>query len=144
MDGGRIPTYPFSVMSGVGAFGLLWAVVGILLGFRWWREREAELGGTLRVAGPSPGRVRFGGAIEDGSGRRLQAMRLAYAGGMLATGTGLVSEVAVLLALGAALLNLGTIYRYLVVALDREALDSPVLARRSGFLLGDVLDQATG
>ncbi len=144
MDGGRIPTYPFRVMSGVAAFGLLWAVVGILLGFRWWREREAELGGTLRVAVPSPERLRFGGAIEDGSGRRLQAMRLAYAAGMLATGAGLLAEVAVLLALGAALLNLGTVYRYLVVALDREALDTPLLARSDGFLLGDVLDQAAG
>jgi hypothetical protein len=131
-------------MSGVGAFGLVWAVVGILLGFRWWREREADLGGTLAVVGPSRERVRFGGDIEDGSGRRLQAMRLAYAAGMLATGAGLVSEVAVLLALGAALLNLGTIYRYLVVALDREGLDSPVLPRGTGFVLGDVLDQAAG
>ena len=73
-------------MTGVGAFGLLWAAVGILLGIRWWREREADLGSPRSVAVPSPDRLRFGGPAEDGSARRLQAMRLAYAGGMLGTG----------------------------------------------------------
>jgi hypothetical protein len=128
-------------MSGVVLFGLIWAAAGVLLGMRWWREREADLrtaGGSAVTAGQ---RVRFGGAIEDGSGRRLQAMRLAYAVGALATAVGLMSRVPVVLALGAALLNLGTLYRYLVVALDREALDTPLLPQVSGFLLGDVLDQ---
>ena len=128
-------------MSGVVLFGLIWAAAGILLGIRWWREREADLrtaGGVAITAGQQ---ARFGGVIEDGSGRRLQAMRLAYAVGALATAVGMISRGPVALALGAALLNLGTIYRYLVVALDREGLDTPLLPQVSGFRLGDVLDQ---
>ena len=131
-------------MSGVAAFGLVWAAVGVLLGLRWWREREADLAAGGGVVATGGQRLRFGGDFEDGSGRRLQAMRLAYAAGTLSTALGLLSGVAVALAFGAALLNLGTVYRYLVVAMDREALDTPLLPPVRGFLLGDVLDQPAG
>lgn len=128
-------------MSGIGAFGLLWAASGILLGTLWWRERETEPSRAGGAQGASSQRYRFGAPLQDGSGRRLQAMRLAYAAGTLATGAGFLLGLGVLLALGAALVNLGTIYRYLVVALDQEALDTPLLPGATSFLLADVLDQ---
>jgi hypothetical protein len=129
-------------VSGVVLFGLAWAAVGILLGVQWWRERAAEAAPTL-VGGASvtgSERSRFGRAEEDGSPRRLQAMRLAYAAGMLSLSAGFLTGAAVPLALGAALVNLGTIYRYLVVALAHDRLDAPLIDRPGRYLVG-VLDQ---
>ena len=64
-----------------------------------------------------------------------QAMLLAYAAGAVATGLGIATGVAVVLALGAALLNLGTVYRVLVIALDHRHLDVPVVELGRGLLV---------
>lgn len=116
-------------MSGDVLFGLLWLAVGVLVGNRWWDERvrRPALGTHPATRGE---RVHFGTVAEDGSGRRRQAMLLAYAAGFAVTGGGIASGAAVVLALGAALLNLGTIYRVLVIALDHDHLDVPVVELR--------------
>jgi hypothetical protein len=56
-------------------------------------------------------------------------MRLAYAAGTTLIAAGLLSGLAVVLAFGAAAVNLGTIYRYLVVALDLDTVDTPLVPR---------------
>jgi hypothetical protein len=45
---------------------------------------------------------------------------------------GLLTGLPVVLALGAAIVNLGTVYRYLVVALDLDSLDTPLRPARTG------------
>jgi hypothetical protein len=147
MDAESAGAYPLCAVSGVGVIGLLWAVAGILVGIRWWRERTAGVpfaaAGATRAAPPATVRVRFGQLAEDRSPQRWQAMRLAYAVGAWLVALGLATEVVPALALGAVALNLGTVFRYLVVALDREALDLPLLdlERSARALFGDVIDQ---
>jgi hypothetical protein len=143
MDAEKADAYPLGAVSGVVVLGLLWAVAGILLGIRWWRERAAEAAAATHPAAAATERVRFGRAPEDRSPRRWQAMRLAYALGAWLVALGLVSGVVPALAIGTVALNLGTLFRYLVVALDREALDLPLLdlERSTRLLFGDVLDQ---
>jgi hypothetical protein len=114
-------------MSAAMALGLLWAVAGVVLGLRWWQERD--LAGAGRTAAEAPPTTRFGRARDDGSGRRLQAMRLAYAAGTTSVALGMFTGAAALLALGAAMVNLGTIFRYLVVALDLDGVDTPLFVR---------------
>lgn len=134
--------YPLGGMSDMAAFGLIWAVAGVLLGIRWQRERAA---GVAEATGGHIGadRLRFGRHAEDGSLRRVQAMRTAYAAGALCCAAGFAGRIDVVLAFGAALVNLGTVYRYLVVALDRAHVDAPLFDfDRSGrLLLGEVLEQ---
>lgn len=102
-------------MSGVAVLGLLWAAGGIWCGSRWWRDRVPASGATPTLP---PGRARFGQPIVDGGHGRRQAMRLAYAAGATAVAGGLLLEWAWVLALGSALVNLGTLYRHLVFLLD--------------------------
>lgn len=102
-------------MSSVGLLGLLWAVVGIWVGSRWWAERGSGPARAHREVRP---RARFGTQSVGGPVRRRQAMRLAYAAGATTVGVGLVVGWAPVLALGAALVNLGTLYRTLVLLLD--------------------------
>jgi hypothetical protein len=109
--------------------GLLWLSAGLLVGNRWRHGRALHQTARDHPATRAD-RVRFGTVAEDGSGRRRQAMLLAYAAGLTTTGAGMASGVAVVLALGAALLNLGTIYRVLVIALDHDHLDVPVAELR--------------
>ena len=82
------------------------------------------------IAVDAPASHRFGRAWRDGSRRRLQAMRRAYRAGVAVVALGLLAGVPVLLAIGAALVNLGTVLRYLVVALDVDAADTPLLPGR--------------
>jgi hypothetical protein len=113
-------------MSGVGVLGLLWAAVGIWWGSRWWRDR----GPVPAPAAPALGRSRFGRAAAGGAWRRRQAMRLAYAAGAASVAGGLLLGWAWILALGAALVNLGTLYRHLVLLLDEAPEpDGPLPAR---------------
>jgi hypothetical protein len=114
-------------MSAGAVLGVLWLAAGIVLGLRWWGARGPEVARGARVE--LPVNARFGQVREDGSRRRLQAMRLAYAAGTTLVAVGLLTEVPVVLAFGAAMVNLGTIYRYLVVALDLDAVDTPLLNR---------------
>jgi hypothetical protein len=111
---------------GAVLFGVAWTAAGLLVGSRWRDERARE-----RTVGTHPTtlgeRARFGTGAVDGSAKRRQAMLLAYAAGLVVTGGGVVTGAAVVLALGAALLNLGTIYRVLLIALDHEHLDVPVV-----------------
>lgn len=110
-------------MSSVGLLGLLWAVVGIWSGSHWWAERGTAAVPPRRTVPP---RARFGTTSVGGPVRRRQAMRLAYAAGATTVGVGLVLGWAPVLALGAALLNLGTLYRALVLLLDEwSGEDSP-------------------
>jgi hypothetical protein len=104
---------------------VLWLAAGIVLGLRWWGARGPDAARRTRLEVPV--NARFGQLRDDGSRRRLQAMRLAYAAGATFVAVGLLTHVPVVLALGAAMVNLGTIYRYLVVALDLEAVDTPLL-----------------
>ncbi len=108
-------------MSGVVVLGLLWAAVGILLGLRWWSDRAqppAHHAAREELAAEGAGPVRFGRLTESRADQRRQAMRLAYAAGTSLVAVGLFTEVPVVLALGAALVNLGTLYRHLVALLD--------------------------
>ena len=119
-------------MSGLVLLGLLWAAVGIALAIRWWSERAQALGHhAAREAGhPTPtGRARFGASTESRAEHRLQAMRLAYAVGTSLVAIGFLTEAALALAFGAALVNLGTVYRHLVRLVDDAPPDEPVLAR---------------
>jgi hypothetical protein len=114
-------------MTGGAVFGLVWAAVGILLGSRWWTERARWRDtGTAQPTAPD-GRPRFGRAAEDGSGRRSLAMLAAYAAGTLVVAVGLLTDTPGLLGVGALLVNLGTIFRFLVLALDSSQLESPVI-----------------
>lgn len=113
-------------MSPIVVLGLLWAAGGIALGRQWWRERATPPSPEGRADGA---RARFGQGTDDGSWRRLQAMRRAYAFGATIVSVGFLAGAPALLALGAAMVNLGTIYRYLVVALDHSAVDTPLVAR---------------
>ena len=97
-----------------------------MLGLQWWRERAAA---PAQEAPVDAARARFGQDIDDGSWRRRQAMRRAYAFGATLVSIGFLADAPGLLALGAAMVNLGTIYRYLVVALDHSALDTPLVVR---------------
>jgi hypothetical protein len=127
-------------MSSLAALVLLWALAGILLGIRWWREQEAEeavASGTVVAE-----RTRFGSVAEDGSPKRVQAMRAAYLVGAGCCLVGFATGTAVVLAFGASLVNLGTVYRYLVVALDHDLVDAPLIERPGRYLLGDLLDQS--
>jgi hypothetical protein len=143
MDAESAGAYPLGAVSGVVVFGLLWAVAGILLGFRWWRERAADAAVATNRSATGGGRPRFGRIAEDRSPQRQQAMRLAYALGAWLVALGLVSGLAPALALGALSLNVGTAFRYLVVALDRDALHLPLteLERSTQLLFGEVLDR---
>jgi hypothetical protein len=114
-------------MSGVVVLGLLWAAVGILLGFRWRDERAKSP--SDHASQPALEGARFGQVRLGGSHQRIESMLLAYASGALAVAVGLVVGAPWLLGLGALLVNVGTIYRYLVVALDAAQLDSPVITR---------------
>ena len=96
--------------------GLLWAAVGIWLGFRWWGERAAAPRAPAPAA--TSARARFGQAAEGGAARRRPARRLAYAAGATAVAAGLLVGWGWVLALGAAMVNLGTLYRHLVFLLD--------------------------
>jgi hypothetical protein len=116
-------------VSGDLLFGLAWMAVGLLVGSRWRDERARQRAVGAERAAPGS-RVHFGAVAEDGSAKRRQAMLLAYAAGVVATGAGIALGTAVVLALGAALLNLGTIYRLLVIALDHDHLDVPVVELR--------------
>lgn len=121
-------------MTGRTAFGVLWAAAAIFAATRWWRERPEPAPGPGGSAGATPGR--FGIGAEDRSARRLQAMRLAYATGSAAVAGGLLTESLPLLGAGVVFLNLGTAFRYLVVALDHATLEDPLRG-----LLGDVADR---
>jgi len=117
-------------MSAVVVLALLWAVVGALLLVRWWSERGPDPSprGRWEVA---PG-TRFGQAPRtDGSRRRFQAMRLTYGIGTTVVALGFLTGWAGLLAIGALLVNLGTLERYLAEVLDLDALDRPMVPRRS-------------
>jgi hypothetical protein len=125
-------------MSGLVALMLLWAAAGILLGIRWWREQGAE---QAAVAGAALAeRARFGSVAEDGSAKRVHAMRAAYVVGATCCVVGFATGIAVVLAFGASLVNLGTVYRYLVVVLDHDLVDAPLIERPSRFVLGDLLE----
>jgi hypothetical protein len=132
-------------VSGIGVLGLLWAVAGILVGFRWWRGRTAAGPAATEARAATARRARFGQVAEDRSPQRWQAMRLAYALGAWLVALGLAADLVPALAAGAVALNLGTVFRYLVVAMDREALDLPLLdlERSARILFGDVADRAT-
>lgn len=137
MDALSDPQYAVGVMSGLAVLLLLWAGAGIVLALGSLRGPEPA---------PAPDAARFGRVAEDRSANRLHAMRLAYGVGAACCAVGAVAGLDVVLAFGASLLNLGTVYRYLVVAMDHTTVDAPVLvlpersvSRR--FLLGDVLDQ---
>jgi hypothetical protein len=110
-------------MSGVVVFGVLWAAAGVWLGSRWWAERGAEALGHA----PEAARRRFGQAAAGGAQRRQQTMRLAYACGTTAVALGLLVRAPWLLALGAAMVNLGTLYRHLVALLDELPEPAPSL-----------------
>jgi len=114
-------------MSGVVVLGLLWAVVGILLGFRWRSERAKSPDDHA----PRPNLVgaRFGQVRLGSSRQRVETMLLAYASGAALVSLGLMARAAWLLGLGALLVNVGTVFRYLVVALDAAQLDEPVIQR---------------
>jgi hypothetical protein len=116
-------------VSTAGALGILWLAAGVVLGLRWWNARGLEATGRSPLDLPS--NARFGQARPDGSRRRLQAMRLAYAAGTMLVAAGLLTGLPVVLAFGAAAVNLGTIYRYLVVALDLDSVDTPLVVVRS-------------
>jgi hypothetical protein len=124
-------TYPFRPMSGVVVLGLLWAAVGILLGLRWWTERDQPLGHHVarEAQERARGRARFGQLAESRADHRRQAMLGAYAVGTSLVSAGFLLRAALPLALGAALVNLGTLYRYLVLLLDEAPATEPVLAR---------------
>jgi hypothetical protein len=119
-------------MSSVVLLGLLWAAVGIVLAIRWWSERAQPLGhhaaGDLEAPAPV-GTARFGQLIESRAEHRLQAMRLAYAAGTCLVALGFLTEASLALAFGAALVNLGTIYRHLVRLVDEAPSEEPVLRR---------------
>jgi hypothetical protein len=117
-------------MTGGAVFGLVWAAVGLLLGIRWWSERARWQATSPSVAPAPDARARFGGMIEDGSARRTAAMLLAYAAGATVVGVGLLVSTPALLGIGALLVNVGTIFRFLVLALDRAHLESPLLPPR--------------
>lgn len=114
-------------MTGGAVLGLLWAAVGTFLGFRWWNERARWQQAEQAHPVAADERPRFGRAAEDGSGRRNLAMLAAYAAGTLVVGAGLLTSTPGLLGLGALLVNLGTIFRFLVLALDGSQLESPVI-----------------
>ena len=136
-------------MSGLVLLGLLWAAVGISLGIRWWSEREQPPAHHAARGGIDPGpaaSTRFGRLAESRAEHRRQAMRLAYAAGTSLVALGFLTRAALPLALGAALVNLGTVYRHLVLLVDEAPAEEPVLAhpahRRArspivGVLLGD-------
>jgi hypothetical protein len=114
-------------MSGVVVLGLLWAVVGILLGFRWRAERAKSP--TDHAPRPNLGDARFGQVRLGSSRQRVETMLLAYACGAVVVSLGLMARTAWLLGLGAVLVNVGTVFRYLVVALEPAQLDTPVIQR---------------
>jgi hypothetical protein len=120
-------------MSGLVVLGLAWAAVGVLLGQRWWSEREQPLAHHAARAAGDDRRVRevnrFGQLSESRADHRRQAMLGAYAAGTSLVGIGFLLDTALLLALGAAIVNLGTLYRYLVLLLDEAPRDEPVIAR---------------
>jgi hypothetical protein len=101
-------------MSGVAVLGVLWAAAGIWLGSRWWTERGAQAFGHA----PQAAARRFGQPVLGGPQRRAQAMRLAYATGATAVAGGLLVRWSWLLAAGAAMVNLGTLYRHLLALVD--------------------------
>jgi hypothetical protein len=113
-------------MSPIVVLGLLWAAGGIALGNQWWHARAAAPPAAQEAAAAG---ARFGQADANGSWRRLQAMRRAYAFGAISMSLGFLTSAPALLALGAAMVNLGTMYRYMLVALDQSALDTPLLIR---------------
>jgi hypothetical protein len=117
-------------MTGGVVFGLLWAAVGIVLGIRW-RDERARWRTTAAVPAVATPRARFGADTQDGSIRRTAAMFLAYASGALIISVGVLTSTAVLLGVGAGLVNLGTVFRFLVLALDRAHLESPVIPSRA-------------
>lgn len=127
-------------MTGLAALVLLWAAAGILLGIRWWREQGAEQASAAGAALVE--RTRFGTVAEDGSPKRVAAMRAAYVVGAACCLVGLATGIAVVLAFGASLVNLGTVYRYLVVALDHDLVDAPLIERSSRYAIGDLLEQS--
>ncbi len=117
-------------MSGLVVLGLLWAAVGILLGIRWWSEREQAPGHhAAHDATAESGWARFGRGVESRSEDRLQVMRFAYACGTSLVAIGFLFQTAAPLAFGALFVNLGTIERYLVVLLDRDLAEEPALLR---------------
>jgi uncharacterized membrane protein YphA (DoxX/SURF4 family) len=114
-------------MSAVAALGLSWAVAGVLLLVRWWGERGPDP--SPRGRWEVPAGTRFGQVREDGSPRRLQAMRLTYGIGTTLVAVGFLTRWAAVLALGALVVNLGTVQRYLAEVLDLDALEQPLLPR---------------
>jgi hypothetical protein len=117
-------------MTAVVVLALLWAAVGALLLARWWSERGPDP--SPRGRWEVPAGARFGQAARaDGSRRRLQAMRLTYGVGTTVVALGFLTGWAGLLALGALLVNVGTIERYLAEVLDLGTLDRPMVPRRS-------------
>jgi hypothetical protein len=127
MDAESAVTYPLGAVSGFSVLGLLWAVAGILLGTLWWRDRAAVAATATEAGEAATQRVHFGCLRVDRGPRRQQAMRLAYALGAWLVALGTVTDRVLPLAVGAAALNLGTLFRYLLVALDQQALDAPLL-----------------
>ena len=117
-------------MSAVVVLALLWAAVGSLLLVRWWSERGPDPSPRGRWEVP-PG-TRFGQAARtDGGRRRLQAVRLTYGVGTTVVALGFLTGWAAVLALGALLVNLGTIQRYLAEVTDLGALARPMVPRRT-------------
>lgn len=114
-------------MSGAVLLGFLWALVGMLLGYRWRSERAKSLHNDAPVPGPNS--RRFGQVRLGGSQQRVQTMLGAYAAGAALVSVGFLIHTPWLLGPGAMLVNVGTIYRYLVVALDASTLDGPVVTR---------------
>lgn len=103
------------VVSGRMVLGVLWAAAAIPMGRAWWRGRGTLVPAVVEV--PAADRSRFGTGAADRSADRAQIMRLSYADGSVAVAGGLLLDWTPLLAVGAVLLNVGTIYRYLVLAL---------------------------
>lgn len=116
-------------MSVLAVLGLLWAAVGGLLVVQWWRAHQVAVGRAGAAPETASSVPRFGTDAEDRSRQRTRSMLGAYAAGALCCAVGFPTRSDLLLAGGAMLFNVGTVYRYLVVALDHTDRDLPLFDR---------------
>ena len=113
-------------MSSVAVLGLLWALVGVPLAVRFFQERRElpmeefqRAMGALQGPAPTVWSPLQGGPIDTAARRRLIS-RLTYAPGLLLLAGGLVKGDHSVLAVGLALVNLGTAHRLLALSVDHR------------------------
>ena len=114
-------------MSSVAVLGVVWALVGVPLVVRVLQERRPlpmeefqRAMGALQTTGGG-----WNGSVAQRSRRRLVST-LTYSPGLALVAVGLVMSDTAVIAVGLALVNLGTAHRLTGLAVDRAARSRPL------------------